>query len=97
MKNSNEIKKAIAQVLGIDVKYIGIKKNGNSYNAGVRNQFFVDAQNNKAIDKDWNNMATHKDYTELKLQQAGKLEIITRMLVEPTANKANFNFYPCAK
>lgn len=97
MITSTEIKKAIAKVLSVDVKYIGVKKNGNSFNAGVRNEFFIDAQSNKMIDTTWNNMVSHKEYCSLKLKQAGELEAITNCLVEPTANKANFNFYPLAK
>lgn len=93
MKNSTKIKREIATVLGVAIKYVAVKKNKGYFNGGLTNDFFVDAQNDSTINRDWNHMNTHADYCALKIEQAAHLETRLGMLVEPTANKANFNFY----
>lgn len=90
------IKKSISEVLDIDINYVSVLKTRKYYSAGVKNSFFVDAQIDKSIDRNWNNL-TNQEYIVEKINQAGCLEEKTEMLVSCECNKATFNFYECGK
>jgi len=89
---STEIKNAVSKVLGIEVKFLGIKKNNNMLNISIKNEWFCLCQNNKITTPSWRKLS-HLDYIKEAKNQALQISEILGHKVEYYTNVGNFNVY----